>query len=148
MKRTYTLLQAISVMLLMVWLFTACSKSTATPDNQGTEKKYTVYSFDSTSIGSIVISKEQEGNAKIVLSIDRAALVNHQPPFQPMLISSTLPTAALQPINPETGISETYPVLSSNKGLTVSYDALMYMRDLRLMISDGSYNAIAVTDIH
>jgi hypothetical protein len=153
MKRIYTLIKAISVMLLVVLLFTACTKSTATPDDPtGTTdlmpgNKVVNISANSTNIGSIAFSKEADGNARVVLRVTARALEGYEAPYRAMLKSATLPTASLQAIDSKTGESVTYPVISSNKGLAASYDALMFMRDLQLIIYDGGNRTIAVADV-
>jgi hypothetical protein len=154
MKRIYTVVKAISVMLLMVIVFAACTKSTATPETQDTpdampdQRVFTIIGSNNLSIGNAAFSRGENGNAKIVLKVDRKALEGYAAPYQAMLRSSTLPTAALNPVDPATGTSETYPVVSSNKALIVGHDALMFMRDLQLLIYDSQNKTISLTDIH
>lgn len=152
MKRIYNLIAAISVMLLIVLLFTGCSKSSAEPqqliqDDMGTQHNFAVKNSDGVSIGSIVFTKEEDGNARVQLQIDKNVLANFTPAFNATLQSSTLPFAQLQPLDAE-GKSDTYPVVSSNKGLTASYNSLMYMRDLKLVINDAHNMSIVVADVH
>jgi hypothetical protein len=149
MKRIYTLIKAISAMLLMIVVFTACTKSVARPDNNlpPIPNAFPVFSTDSTNIGSITITKEQNGDARVSLVINKSALNSQNAPYQPILQSSTLPTANLQPLNDE-GVSDTYPVISSNKQLIVSYDGLMYMRDLKLIVVDAKGALLVKSDIH
>jgi hypothetical protein len=147
MKRIYTLMTAASVMLVMILILSGCTKSVTTPgDEQPIPNTFLVYSADSTNIGSITISKEPNGDARVSLAINNSLLKGNAP-YQPILESSTLPTANLEPLNAE-GKSETYPVRSSNKGLIVSYDALMYMRDLKLIIIDANGALVVESDIH
>jgi hypothetical protein len=156
MKRIYTMVKAMSVMLLMVSLFAGCTKSTATPEEETTntpdampaQKVFSITASNGLSIGTATFSREEAGNAKVVLKIDRKALEGYAAPYQALLKSSTLPTAALKPIDAVTGVSETYPVVATNKGLVVGHDALMFMRDLQLVIYDNDNKAIVVSDIH
>lgn len=135
-------------MFLAISLFTACSKTASAPIDEPVKPvTFTLYSPSNGNFGSIQISKEQEGNAKVIVVVNKNTLSQFQPPFELKLIASTLPSATLQPINSE-GISETFPVISSNKGLIVSYDALMFMRDLQLQILDAQNNVVALCDVH
>jgi len=148
MKTINTLLKVTSVMLLAIALLTACSKSASAPENQvDNPGTFPLFSPANSNIGSIHISKEQEGNARVVVVLDKSVLQQFQPPFSLKLIGSTLPTADLQPLNND-GVSETYPVLSSNKGLLVSYDALMYMKDLQLQVTDAQNRMVTLSDVH
>jgi hypothetical protein len=156
MKRIYTMVKAISAMLLIVLFIAGCTKSTATPEEATTntpdampaQKVFSIIASNGLSIGTATFSREEAGNAKVVLKVDRKALEGYAAPYQAMLKSSTLPTASLKPIDAATGISETYPVIATNKGLVVGHDALMFMRDLQLVIYDNENKAIVLSDIH
>jgi hypothetical protein len=144
MKRLCTILAAASVMFWSISSFTSCKKSSAalTEDQPNeTEKTYPVYSPDNTSIGSINISKQSNGDAKVKIALDKAIL-NNTPPYKPMFQNSgmegqPLILAYLNDVSIETAISETTHVISTNRGLPFSYDAMMFTRVLKLVVTDG-----------
>jgi hypothetical protein len=157
MKKIYTVARAITVMLLIVVAFAACTKSTATPETNDTSstpdampasRTFNIYVSNNISIGTATFSREDQGKGRVVINLAKKSLDGYTAPYQAMLKSSTLPTAALNPIDQVTGISDTYPIVSSNKGLTVGHDALMFMRDLQLVLYDRDNKTIATADIH
>jgi hypothetical protein len=145
MKRIYTLLQLASVMLLAVFLATGCSKSEA--GTLPSVQSYPLFSSDSTNIGSIVISEQQGGEARVQVTVNKSVLAPHPAPYQATLVNS-IPMARLNDISPESGMSDTHPVISINKNLTVSYDLLMYTKALKLVVTDGNDAEIFVTQLH
>jgi hypothetical protein len=145
MKRIYPLLRLASVMLLAVIMVTSCSKSAA-----GTApeiRTYPLLSSDSTNIGSIIISEQPGGEARVLVSVNKAILTPYPPPFKAALVNG-IPMAQLNNINPETGVSDTHPIVSTNRNLTVSYDLLMYTKALKLVVTDGNDMEIFFTQIH
>jgi hypothetical protein len=144
-------------MLLVVMSFAACTKSSivpetftdnGTPDAAPASKTFEIRSSGNLVIGTATFSREDEGKGKVVISMAKKSLDGYAAPFGAILRSSTLHTAKLNPIDAGTGLSETYPIVSSNKGLVVGHDALMFMRDLQLVIYDKDNKMIAVADIH
>ena len=134
------------VIIVAAMFATSCSKSKAENEAGSEIKDHPIYTIDSTSIGTITISEAAAGEARVTIHLNPAVLTPFRAPYQPMLENSE-PLAYLNIIDPATGISETSPVVSTNKNLTVSYDLLMYTRDLKLRIEDADRKLIAVTKL-
>ncbi len=98
------------------------------------------------SIGTVSITEAGGGEARVTIKLDKSALTPFTPPFDAMLRHPE-PLAYLNPVNPETGISETSPVMAANKNLTVSYDLLLYTKDLELVVSDANKKIITITQL-
>ena len=147
MTRILLLVRIFLLMLPFAMIWASCSKQSQAGSGEVVQRRLPLMSVDSTSIGSIVISKEPGGEARVVVAVDRSVIADNPAPLRPMLTNSE-PLAFLNFINIENGVSETQPIVSANKGLTISYDALMFTRAVRLVLMDGENNIIADTQIH
>lgn len=125
---------------------TGCSKSQAEPETGNAIKDHPVYALDSTSIGSISITEAAGGEARVNIQMNPAIFSSFNPPFQPILENSE-PLSYLNPVDPVTGVSETSPVLSMKPHITVSYDVLLFTRDLKLRVEDADHKLIAITKL-
>jgi len=134
------------LMIIAALVTTGCSKSKADAEAGNGIKDHPVYALDSTSLGTITITEAPGGEARVTIHLNAARLTPFRPPYQPILENSE-PLAYLNHIDPVTGISETSPVVSTNKDLTVSYDLLMYTRDLKLRIEDGDGKLITAVKL-
>lgn len=125
---------------------TGCSKSHAGPERGAPITNQPIYKLDSSSIGSITITEVANGEARVSIQVNPSMLAPFRAPFQPILENSE-PIAFLNVIDPATGISETSPVKSINRDLTVSYDLLMFTRDLQVRIEDADHKLIATAKL-
>jgi hypothetical protein len=146
MKRIYTITKLVMIMIIAAFFTTGCSKSKAGSEANDVIKDRPVYALDSTSLGTISISEVAGGEASVSIHLNTARLAAFRPPFKPILENSE-PMAYLNHIDPVTGISETSPVISTNNNLTVSYDLIMFTRDLKLRIEDGDGQLVAVAKL-
>lgn len=140
MKRIYALLFSF-VAILTVALLAGCSKTAAKPEAGQEIRGYAIYSVDSLQVGTVSITEVAGGEAKVSISLERSHLRAFSGVIQPVLHNSE-PISILNPVNPESGISETSPVKAIDKDLTVSYDLLMFTRDLKLLVSDGNQKMV------
>jgi hypothetical protein len=146
MKRIYTLTKLVMVVTIAAFIATGCRKSQAQPERGDIIKDHPVYATDSTSIGTISITEAAGGEARVSIQLNTGIFTSFRPPYQPILENSE-PISYLNLVDPSTGISETSPVQSMKKDITVSYDLLMFTRDLKLRIEDGDHKVITVTKL-
>ncbi|HEX6915459.1 MAG TPA: hypothetical protein VF145_09465 [Chitinophagaceae bacterium] len=148
MNRSYTLTRWVLAIFLGAVIISGCSKSQAEPESESdnTILNYPLISPDSSRVGSISISQIAGGEARIVVQLEKPVLSQYRPPFQPLLMDS-LPLAVLTPIDPSTGISETAPVRAANKNFTLGYGALLFNRNLKLLVEDADKKLITLTQI-
>lgn len=128
----------------LVWT-TGCTKTAAGPAADNVEG-YAIYSVDSQKVGTVSITEVAGGEARVSISMEISFLAGKKPIFQPYLHNSE-PLSALNPIDPATGRSETSPVKAMRKDLTLSYDLLMFTRDLTLLVVDGEGRQIASSQL-
>lgn len=137
----------LAIVILVAALFTtSCRKSQAAPERGTPITNQPVYTLDSNSIGSITITEVAGGEAKVSIQVNTSMLTPFRAPFQPILENSE-PLSYLDVIDPVTGISETSPVKAINRDLTVSYDLIMFTRDLQLRIVDADQKLIATAKL-
>lgn len=128
----------------VVWT-TGCTKTAAGPQTAEIEG-YAIYSVDSQKVGTVSITPAGGGEARVSIWMETGFLAGQKPPFQPFLHNSE-PLSALEPVDAASGRSETTPVRSMRKDLTLSYDLLMYTRDLTLVVVDAEGKQIASSQL-
>ena len=140
------LLKLAMIVLVAAFFATGCSKSQSQPETGAPITNQPIYTIDSTSIGSITITEVANGEAKVSIQVNPSILAPFRAPYQPILENSE-PLSFLNVIDPVTGISETSPVKAINRDLTVSYDLLMFTRDLQVRIEDADHKLIATAKL-
>lgn len=147
MEKMYSWVRAVSLIGLIVIMFTACKKSTASPaEEQVMQKTYVLNSVGERGIGSMMVSREQNGSTRVLVSVKEPVMRPYQAPFEITLSSNSMTGAKLQPFNSQY-VSETTPLVSGADGMKVSYEVLTKMDGLKLKIVDSQDHLVSVTDL-